>query len=318
MGHNFRFCPYCGGELKEDYKFCPYCGKPLESSESIEKPFSESAVVKEHIQQISDRSKEEFSLSYIPRGKPEPKKVKRKVKVIGVDKNLRFNGSKGTKFGKLALNEALALFERLPREYPYFSEDANPIVFELNDGALRIGLRADGQYQITSVLPIRGTVIGFTLLEHASFEEALGAIERFYKEKDFCKNAYYAKERYLEKQEVREGKYLLKMPGIFVRYDGDVKIPSVLYLTAKGLEFYGHEGIYYSMEMPENLPYFAREGIRRIKFNKKRTEIEVTYVDDSGEEGIFKYVFLIPEEGERYYQVLSSHFPGKVKIGGWF
>ncbi len=246
--------------------------------------------------------------------------------VVGVSKKkfskeLVFDGSKGTKFGKLKLEEALELFEKIPKTYPRpLSEEDNPIVFDI--GALKIIVRPVDEprkYRITGMAVLSGTLIGFTILERATYEEAIEMIKRFYQEEDFLKNAYRAKEKYLETKEVAEGKYILKIPGVFKRYDTDKRVVSVLYLTSKGFHFYAHDGMYYSMEMPEDLPYFTREGIQRIKFNKKYTEMEVTYVDPKGKKGTFNFDFLLPEEGMGYYQVLSSEFPGKVKVGGgWF
>ncbi|MBO8175569.1 MAG: zinc ribbon domain-containing protein [Thermococcus sp.] len=340
MPHNFKFCPYCGGELRGDFRFCPYCGASLEIEKEpkreelpSENSKAEAKIVPQTAIETPKPSEKEveesergFSLRDIPPGKPVSKERKHKVEVIGVgkkkfSKELVFDGSKGTKFGKLKLDEALELFEKIPKTYPRpLSEKDNLIVFKA-DSLRIIVLPVEGarKYRITCVGVISIELIGFTILEEATYEEAVEAIRRFYLEDDFIKNAYRAKEKYLEEKEVAEGKYILKIPGVFRRYDIDEKVASVLYLTDKGFHFYAHDGVYYSMEMPEDLPYFTREGIQRIKFNKKYTEMEITYVDPEGKKGTFSFAFLLPEEGMRYYQTLSSEFPGRVKVkGGWF
>ncbi|WP_457754191.1 zinc ribbon domain-containing protein [Thermococcus sp.] len=340
MPHNFRFCPYCGSELRGDFRFCPYCGASLEIGKELKREeFSsknskaETKTPPQTVTETPTPSEEEveesergFSLRDIPPGKPVSKERKHKVEVIGVckkkfSKELVFDGSKGTKFGKLKLDEALELFEKIPKTYPRpLSEKDNLIVFKV-DSLRIIVLPVEGarKYRITCVGVISIELIGFTILEEATYEEAVEAIRRFYLEEDFIKNAYIAKEKYLEEKEVAEGKYILKIPGVFRRYDIDKKVACVLYLTGRGFHFYPHDGVYYSMEMPEDLPYFEKEYIQQIKFNKKYTEMEVTYRDDNGKKKTFTYAFLIPEEGRRYYRVLSSEFPGRVKVkGGWF
>lgn len=341
MPHNFRFCPYCGGELKGDFKFCPYCGAPLEiENEHVKKehptetPREQTKIILQTVtmeepnEKQVEEYKKEFSIHDIPQSETASKGRKCKIKVKGVKKEkfsneLIFDGSKGTKFGKLKLDEALKLFEKIPKTYPRpLSEKDNPIIFEINDGALRIGVLSNGKeakYHITGILPTLGVLVGFTILDDATYDEAVEAIRRFYLEKDFVRRAYKAKEKYLERKEIAEGKYVVKIPGVFRREGFEDKVASVLYLTEKGLHLYAHDGVYYSMEMPEDLPYFTREGIQRIKFNKKYSEMEVEYIDPEGKKMAFKFYFILPEEGMRYYQILSSEFPGRVKVkGGWF
>lgn len=31
-----KFCPYCGGELPQEFKFCPFCCKSLKKKETPE------------------------------------------------------------------------------------------------------------------------------------------------------------------------------------------------------------------------------------------------------------------------------------------
>ncbi|AHF80609.1 zinc ribbon domain-containing protein [Thermococcus paralvinellae] len=337
MPHNFKFCPYCGGELRGDFRFCPYCGASLEITKATreitksdntirtEPKIEPEKVLKPQTVAEPEGFQKRFSLSYIPAGRVTSKEKKLNIYVSGVNKNLVFDGSKGTKFGKLRLDEALRLFEKLPKSYPRpLSKNDNPIQFEV-DHCLHIGLASieELRYRIVAIISSEHIYAGsivFTILENASYNEAVEAIKRYYREgNEFLKNAYKAKERHLEEKETSEGKYLLKIPGVFIRYDTEVYMSSALYLVKEGLKFYAHDGNYLYMEMPEDLPYFAREGIQKIKFNKKYTEMEVTYRDDNGRKKTFKYVFLMPEEGRRYYRVLSSEFPGKVKVGGgWF
>ncbi|WP_324736266.1 zinc ribbon domain-containing protein [Thermococcus sp. SY098] len=335
MSHNFRFCPYCGGELRGDFRFCPYCGASLESTRTAQnapepRTPERKAPVMERVstpQPIIEPEEFQrgFSLSYIPVGKVTSKEKKLNIHIGGVNKNFAFDGSKGIKLGKLRLTEALRAFEKLPKSYPRsLSENDNLIQFEVNH-RLYIGLSPidEEKYRIVAIIGsghVYAGAIVFTVLEDADYDEAVEAIKRYYREGDeFLKNAYKAKEKFLEEKETSEGKYLLKIPGVFIRYDTEAYISSVLYLVKEGLKFYPHDGNYLHMEMPEDLPYFAREGIEKIKFNKKYTEMEITYRDDNGRKKTFTYAFLIPEEGRRYYQILSSEFPGRVKVkGGWF
>ncbi len=274
-----------------------------------------------------------FSLNDVPIGVRRKKEAKFKIEVLGVRKEkggqLVFDDNvkkkKKVKFGKLKLNDALKVFESLPKNYPRKLHDKEEYITFIVDGKLHIVLteeEASKKYMIAALTFIGYPLIRFAILEEASYEEALEAIKRFYNEEDFLYNTFYAKEKYLEKLWVERGLCVARMPGgiSFEEEDYDRIHGLELFVDDNdGLYLYIHGGDYLLMYVPPG-PYgifsLPWSSIVEVKYEPRRDGVglfEVRYLNEKGKKRRLKLYTWLEGDGDRLYSILLSKVPGRVK-----
>jgi len=335
-----RFCPNCGTPIEPEYKFCPNCGSPVRAT--------------------APPRVREFTLWDLPRSSQTRVGERFTVHMWGVSKEFVFDGSKGRVFKKVPLEEALRLFSMFPRRYPEVipRKKFYPLVFQVKgktfeDGILRIVLLKDGLYDLKGTFTpkiYRASLISvkMTLASGVDYAAASEAIRRFYTEPKLLKNFFEAKERWVQGQELREGKYIMKMPCVIPIYSGyEVSdyIPSALYLTRDGLDLW--PGIEYGERLPDDIqrvpfepmkvkrtvipiPIFAIErmkvsvsrelchlpfeAVKKAKIHRKDGRMELKYVDPRGKKKDIEFIFLIDEDVPKFCEAITPYLADRLKI----
>mgnify|MGYP007013807608 CR=1 FL=1 len=302
----------------------------------------------------------EFTLWDLPR--PFQTRVGERftVHMWGVSKEFVFDGSKGRVFKKVPLEEALRLFSMFPRRYPEVlpKKKFYPLVFQVEaktweDGILRVVLLKEGLYDLRGTFTPKMRGKGFitvktTLASKVDYAAASEAIRRFYTEPRLLENYFKAKERWVQEQELREGKYIMKMPcaiPIYSGYEVSDFIHASLYLMRDGLDLW--PGVEHGERLPDDIqrvpfepmrvkrtvipvPIFAIvrtkvsvsrelchlpfEAVKKAKIHRKDGRMELKYVDPRGKKRDIEFIFLIDEDVPKFCQAITPYLADRLKI----
>lgn len=324
-----KYCPYCGRPLEDWYRFCPSCGKSLEELERLPE-----AVVGEEAPsrppaptatppQIPGR----FTLSMVPPSAPYTKEQRYTVRISGVSPQFVFNGSKTRKVGKLRLNEALQVFAALPRDYPRpLSRKDSPVgmVVDGREGVLKMVLKPRGSRKRVEeayfvwchVAPL--SFYELTLFDGATYEEVVQAISRLYRESEFLRNAFKAKEQFIRDSEIREGKYLDKLLGHIMLYYADYEdfrsIPTAIYTASDGFLVWIKATGGEELPPPQELVFIPFERVREVKASLKSGEMKIKFFDEKGKKQEIEFRSLSGENVGRCCQILMSFVPDRLRV----